>query len=107
MLGSCTVIVPRKAAVPPSLTPQQSAAVPHSPRSRSNNTRDTHPRTVMSPISAMANKSLKCPCSQKNRCSQVMLRCAPMGSLVSQTLCANNPVRRHRHTTSYHSFNIC
>ncbi|RNC34946.1 exo-alpha-sialidase [Trypanosoma cruzi] len=65
MLASCTVIVPRKAAVPPSLTLQQSAAVPHSPRIKSNITRDTHPCTAMSPISAMDNKSVRCPCSQK------------------------------------------
>ncbi|RNC39102.1 exo-alpha-sialidase [Trypanosoma cruzi] len=65
MLARCTVIVPQKATIPPSLTPQQSAAVPHSPRIKSNITRDAHPCTAMSPISAMANKSVRSPCSQK------------------------------------------
>ncbi|RNC54324.1 exo-alpha-sialidase [Trypanosoma cruzi] len=48
MLGSRSFVAPRKAAIPPSPTPQQKAAVPHSTRSSSNNTQDTHPCTVLS-----------------------------------------------------------
>ncbi|KAF5214624.1 hypothetical protein ECC02_012760 [Trypanosoma cruzi] len=66
-----------------SLTPQQRAAVPHSPRSSSNNTRETHPCTVLSPIRYMAANSPKCPFSSKMSVSEGVVVLDSDGILVS------------------------